>query len=679
LIPLTQLATIFKGIGMAGIKIPAFTGISPKVANRLLPDTAAQIADNCRLLSGGLRSFSDKLQITTNTLETEILSFMRMSDGVSDYWLSWSKDVDYVRSQIAGDTAQRIYWTGDNEPRESNLAMAIAGGGLMPNSCFVMGVTAPLVAPTVTPSGGSGASVSRAYVETFVTPWGEESAPSPVSTVTTGKVDDTWALTALNAAPPNTATISGATHASGVVTITASSKHLRVGEELVHSGIGGMTDLNGHFVIYDIPDTTHYKVLLTTAQTYTSGGEWARVAPHNTTGMTRRIYRTLSGEYFFVAEIAIGTTTYNDTKPDAGLGETLKTTGWDMPPTGLKGIIALANGSNAGFIGNEIMMSEPWQPHAWPTEYAQAIVFEVVGIAALGTSVVVGTKGNPYIITGSHPSNTSMEKAQQLNPCLSKRSMIDIGVGVLYSSPDGLAFESGAHSEIATMTQFSRDEWSLLNPSSIRCSHHNGMVFGWHDKNASLHTGFAFNINTGAFASLSMPSTASYVDPETGKMYVANGGVIYQWDAHPYNDITYDWKSKVFSVPRPINFGYARIDTDFSPAEEINNSVADDTAYNETVLASGITDGELDASMLDEYTLDGSLLRGGSFAEYSTKSLRLTVIADGVEKYTETVSNSKSFSLPSGFKAHTWEFRMSGNMPCFGIYVAESATELRSM
>lgn len=669
---------------MAAIKINSFSGISPKLDNRFLPEGFAQIADNCRIISGGLRSFSDKLSLSTNLLKTggEILSVFRMTNGVYDYWLSWLTDVDCVRSQIAGDILQRIYWTGENEPRMSDYINATANGGsgVMPAASFVLGVPAPLVAPVVTPSGGSGAALTRAYVETFVTPWGEESAPSPV-TLVTGLIDTvTWALTSLNAAPINSANITGITVASGSATATVSSSaYLRIGEEVIIADVVGMTDANGSQVITEIPDSTHIKFALTTAQTYTSGGTWTRAAPHNTTGMTRRIYRTLNGTYYFVAEIAVGTTSYNDTLADTALGEEIPSVGWSMPPTNLKGLTALPNGFNVGFAGNEIIFSEPWHPHAFPSKYKLACNFEVVSLGAFGTSIVVGTKGYPYLINGVHPSSMSMEKTEVIEPCTSKRSMVDIGSGVLYSSPNGMVFIGMGGVNVATGAMFSRDEWALLNPSSLRCNFHNGMVFGWHDVNTEQHTGFTYKMQSSDFASTSIPITASYVDPETNTMYIVKDGAIYEWDAHPFNDLTFDWKSRAYYQNKPVNFGYAKVDANFEGVADINAAIAANTAFNEAALASGLTYGEFDNNMLDEYMLDGSVLTGGSIAEYASLSLRLTVYADGVTKYSENVISNRSFSLPSGFKASRWEFRLSGNIPAYSLAVAETATELRTV
>ena len=672
------------------LQIEHFSGIAPKVSARQLRPDMAQMANNCRLIGGDLQAFKDLLVTPSNTLIPGVQTIFRMDNGVTDYWLSWDKLVNVVRGAVANDTEKKIYWTGDSEPRCSDLALAIAGGGIMPASCFVLGVSAPTVAPTVTPSGGSGLSESRAYVETFVTPWGEESAPSPASAVTSSYADATWALTGLNAAPINTAAISGATSAGGVTTITtASTAHLRAGEELLHASVVGMTDLNGKFPILAVVDATHYQVSLTTAQVYTSGGTWARVAPHNTTGMTRRIYRTVNADYFFVVELPIATTSYNDTILDTALGEVLPTLGWIMPPATMTGLITLPNGSTAGIDGNNICFSVPYAPYAWPIAYRQASNFQCVALGAFGSSLIVGTQGVPLIITGSDPSSLSVDKTEVKESCLSARGMVDVGSGVMYPSVNGLAFIGDGGANMGTKALFSKDEWAQINSGSLQCVWHGNLVFGWFNVNAAGQTGFAFDMSSEAFAMLTSVIDTCYVDDETNEMFMVSGGVLYQWDAHPYNTLNFDWKSKVFVSLKPILFGYAIVDADYAASANSNAAIAAATAFNTNILtlanAEGAYDdvndkGTLDSGMLDEFMLDGSNMIGGSSVEITATSLRLTVYADGVQVYSAPVTQGRAFPIAAqpADKASLWEFELSGNIPVYSLVVAESALGLRS-
>ena len=66
-------------------------------------------------------------------------------------------------------------------------------------------------------------------------------------------------------------TITDAVYSAGKVTITASVHGLSAGDMVLISSVEGMTDINGHFVIYSVTTNT-FKIEVTTSQTYTSGG-----------------------------------------------------------------------------------------------------------------------------------------------------------------------------------------------------------------------------------------------------------------------------------------------------------------------------------------------------------------------------------------------------------------------
>jgi len=189
-----------------------------------------------------------------------------------------------------------------------------------------------------------------------------------------------------------------------------------------------------------------------------------------------------------------------------------------------------------------------------------------------------------------------------------------------------------------------------------------------------------------SFSTLSIAIDTCYVDDETNRMYIVQSGALYEWDEHPYNTLTFDWKSKKFAMQRPIMFGYAMVDAELTGVADTNAAIAADTAFNANLLALGNAEaayndvnikGSFDASMLDEFMLDGSNLRGGSSVEITAKTLRVTVYIDGVARYTENVTSGKSFSISPGRKGQVWEFRLGGNINAYSLIVAESALGLR--
>ncbi|SCY25693.1 hypothetical protein SAMN05216420_10414 [Nitrosospira sp. Nl5] len=676
---------------MTAFRIAGFSGLVPRLSKQLLGNNQAQVATNCILTSGDLRPRNGPLLVFAPVIENDVVSMFRMEKDGNEKWLAWDKDVDVARSPVAGNTERRFYYTGDGEPRASDYETATAGAGRYPSGCYVLGVTQPITAPTVMPSGGMGSTLTRSYVYTFITQWGEESAPSPASAVTTGKVDDIWTLSSLDTAPPNSGTVSAAvkgTPSAGYVQVTLDTVFgLRLGETITFAAVAGMTDLNATFTLVSVDSAaTKAVILLSTTQTYTSGGTWTRVARHNTSSMTKRIYRTLttsSGtEYHYIATVAAITTTYDDTTSDedAALGEVLPSTGWLMPPSDMKGIIIMANGIACGFFGNEICFSEPFKPYAWPTAYRQTYDQDIVAIGVTGTTLVGMTKGNPFTITGVEPATMGggMEKLGVAWPCMAKRGVASFAFGVGYPAPQGMVI-IGASSDIVTKDLFTQKEWVELHPDTfIAASADNRYYSGYSVDDSSLM--FVIDKNEAAsFIKVNQRITAIWADPWTGKLYVAMDRKIYQWEGDVGTKLSYEWKSKKFITAPPVNYGAAKIDADFDMSEEETGAAQTsyDTAIaaNQALVTAGtLNDGLADPS-LGEYEIGGDEME--MIPPLIIDTLQFQLWADGMLKFTKQVTNNRAFRLPAGYKADNVEVVLSGNVKVTGMVLAETMDGLK--
>jgi len=90
---------------VTALKIINFLGVVPKNSAELLPDTAAQVAENCKLYSGDLIPYPLPV-ITANTGrtgETRTLYALRDPDTDEPVWLSWPGDVDIVTPAAGRD------------------------------------------------------------------------------------------------------------------------------------------------------------------------------------------------------------------------------------------------------------------------------------------------------------------------------------------------------------------------------------------------------------------------------------------------------------------------------------------------------------------------------------------------------------------------------------------------
>jgi hypothetical protein len=160
--------------------IEQFGGLAPRVAPHLLPNGAAQVANNVKLYSSAIRPWKVPGDVTA-TLKSGTIKTLFLYEN--QYWLNWTTDVNVVRSPIGGDIYKRIYWTGDIEPRMSVLGVANSSPPY-PTGYYKLGIPAPATRPTCVMQGTAGAADKkqvRAYCYTYVSNYGEEGPPSPVS------------------------------------------------------------------------------------------------------------------------------------------------------------------------------------------------------------------------------------------------------------------------------------------------------------------------------------------------------------------------------------------------------------------------------------------------------------------------------------------------------------------
>ena len=487
---------------MALIKIDVFKGIAPKLSARLLPSGSAKTAVNCRLDSGDLapiRGLSD-IASTAETAGTENSLYKYDTVGGVDQWFRWDEDVDVVRSPIAANTYNRVYYTGDSldgkRPRVTYNSIAVGGGTVYPSASFRLGLPAPTTAPTMTVVGSVPADTenaikeSRSYVYTFVSVNGEEGPPSPPSAV-------------LDLYP-----------SAQTVSISAMDNGIPASSDITHKNI--------------------YRTVTSAAGTF----------------------------YMYVDVVLLSLQIYPDSKTALEVGGVLPSTDWVAPPAEMIGLTSLSNGILAGFKDNEVMFCEPFMPHAWPTKYRLSTDFSIVAIKAVGSSLIVTTKAYPYVVQGSHPSNMTIVRMRENQACVSKRSIVNMGSHVMYASPDGLVSASGTAATLATDKVFSRSQWQALKPETIHSYMYEGNYVGLYTV-SGVQKGFIFNPQTLLLSDLTQVTTLTggYSDPEADALYfIDSSSQIKQFDSG--SEATYEWHSKQYKIERPINMAVAKVEAE---------------------------------------------------------------------------------------------------------------------
>lgn len=536
---------------MAGLQIKSFGGIAPKVPPRYLQESQAQTALNSVVFNGALQPLSDvgSAVVTLTKVGTPLTIYRFGQSIVSDtqYWFHWITDVNVCRSQIAGDTSEWTFYTGDGIPKATYSAIALSGSNY-PSVSRPLGLPAPVSAAilTVTGSPTEAADIpeTRTYAYTFVNKesgYDFESAPSAASL----------------------------------------SVDVRIGQSV-------------------------------------TVGSFAAV-PSGYTVTHRRIYRSTSGVFLFVAEIALATSSYSDSILAEDLGEELPSLTWLPPPDTLLGLTNLPGGVMAGFTGRDVYFCDPYHPHAWPIEYMQSLDFPVVGLGRMDTTLAVLTTGSPYFIQGSAPDSMVVVKSDLEQACVSKRSIVSFNGTVIYASPDGLVSLSPSGSKLITEQYFSRAQWqSAFVPTSIHAYQQDMKYIAFYDDGVTAG-GFIYDLTSGQFILHTIYATAGYNDLQGDKLFTAfSNRQVKIWLSGSF--LNYTWKSKKFTMPQVISFSCAQVEAETYP-------------------------------------------------------VTAKFYADGVLVHTQTVASRSPFRLPVS-ASRDWEFQMEGSSEVFSFSVAQSFEEL---
>lgn len=681
---------------MAGtaLKIVRFFGEAPKISPELLPDTVAQFAFNLDLSSGDLLPFRRPEQVATLDKTGVVRTIYPMTDPSTGAlrWLHWTTDVDVATAQIEGDTTQRIYYSGDGAPKVTNYAMATAGAQF-PTQNYTLGLPAPSATPSVATATFSQRTTTNRARDAGNT-----------ATITTA--------TAHGLTTGNFVTITGLggtgynlTNVPVTVTSPTTFTYFSFGgAEATTADTAGRVDLAGTvqprtyvFTYYtawgeeSIPSNPSNTVFVREGQSCTVSNlpaSWPHGAGYQTAGMKLRIYRTVAGvngtEYFRVGEVNLGTTSFVDSVDVATLDQEdlLESEDFDQPDARMVGMMSIHNSMMVGFFENTVCFSEPGKPHAWPIKYRQQVDAKIVALGAFGTTLLVLTDRTPWVFTGNNPAAQSLARTDYILPCVSKRSVVNIGFGVVWASTGGLAvYSTSIGTDYLTKNVHSWSTWSrAVTPASLLGAYYRGRYFGSDGTNS-----FIFERNDqvgGHLVQTDVKFTAAYYQSNTDRFFFATKtpdgqNVVELWNSPNIGPQVLDWKSKVFTTKEFMNWGAARVIADYSTPEgeqQINTENTATVAQNQAYINAGSPMGTLGTVLGNELLVAGSPLKTLREAEF-TATFQLYVNKQLI--FSTTRSDDGTFRLPAGYRADTFEVRVATTARVRAIHIAETPAGLR--
>lgn len=427
----------------------------------------------------------------------------------------------------------------------------------------------------------------------------------------------------------------------------------------------------------------------------------------------KRIYRTVIGNnsalYYFVAQVALSDTSYNDTSNDdeVVLNNTLESTTWALPPDDLEGFVAMPNGYLVGWKGRRLCFSEPYRPWAWPAEYELSTEFEIVGLCVWGSTLIIGTKSQPYIGQGVTPASFTMQKMDAIEPCLSRRGMVATVAGAYYPSINGLALVNSAGVSIVTQDILTKEEWAQYNPANIFASQLGLQYIAFN----SSSFGFVFNptepktklIELDRFQQVAGIETDRY----TGNVNLIMADRVYDWDPENVERLWWRWRSKEFHLPKQVNFGAVKIKfntEDYDIGADITETYG---GWNNDRFADGplnvlaghpVADTEViyETDMYGDFTTAEVVydplipqwrtpLGGGPMypltslsTQYAAVRFIAYIIIGGVRTkvFDRVFYNEDIIRLPTGFKRDVWQFEVFANTHIYSIQIGETGKDL---
>ena len=630
---------------MTAIRIEDFGGMIPRRSARLLPPNFAQNALNCKLFSGELRGWNAPLAIEQIASSPNAEVVFRIPDLGGDIWFSSTNDnVHIQKGTLVNDAHDRYYWT---EPQDltgtwagrpkMNTAANIEAGTPGP---YLVGMPTPTAAPTMTvaPTGGvSTLTVTRAFVYTFVSGYGEESAPSEALTVT-GLVDDAWDLDGMEVAIPE-----------------ASLRYTTGATKRIYRTITGYSGQTNFFLVADgIPLAT---------------ASWDVSATDDVVAFNSKLESTGWNEPPALLE---GLTTHPNgflvgyTGRDLYFSEPYRPHAWPA-----KYVLSCDSEiMGLGIVGNTIGIATKSNPYGCTGIHpsAMSLTKSTTIEPCLSKKGVVTLPNGIY-----YPSNNGIA---WLNP---------VGAAVITKQ---------LFTKEEWQNDFSPDTIQACRYSTRYLAFkdaNNGFIFDPEEPRAAV-------VNVSYTYGLSYAYSDIYSGVVH---FLSNNTVYEWDPSALTTPIEYVWRSRVFEFPKPLNMGAGILKFNADDLTTDSDYVISLQAINTTVGAAApplasmnsrglngvrkLGDGTAPtyvADMLVVNQYQSGAMNSSDMLDIVQLSSAVpvsivAVCADGMEIYRQSVTKDKIFRLPTGFKAHTYCLEIHANVDVYSIAIAETPKELR--
>jgi hypothetical protein len=557
-----------------------FVGANSDISPELLPENYAVEATNCFTDAGALNTWKSLKTVpgAWNT-KTGILKTIFLLKNTR--WLAFGEpNVDVALMQLESNVDWNSVYSDGVKPKYTNFNLAAAGGTGYPATSYALGIPKPAIAFVAT------VSAKASPANSLRVKW---QIAGTVGDAIGNRIARSYVYTYVNdqgrEGPPSNPSNIVFSNDDEFITLTAN---------------------------LTVPAADINKV---------------------------RVYVAATGGTFnFLLENNIPDTSIDVTSNV--FGAPIETTLFSAPPDGMLGVVAMANGILAGYLDNNLYFSQPYQSHAWPEDYIKPMDYPIKGLAAIGNMLFISTEGYPVIAIGNDPAFMTFNKLGAIQANVSDRSMVDMGIGAMYASKDGIVLLSGGEAVMISDGILSERVYQLMVPSSIHAYFYRDKYIGFYASGQSgtitAETGekipgsgaFILDPKRRTVTFTDVTCDTAFSDKVTGKLFLARNetagftgvSTLYEWNEGTTN-LTQAWTSKPVQTA-PMAFSVARIWSKRYP-------------------------------------------------------ITFQLIVDGVSRMTQAINNTAVFRLPSGFLGREWQIRVSGDAYVNGVFLATDPEELK--
>lgn len=250
-----------------------------------------------------------------------------------------------------------------------------------------------------------------------------------------------------------------------------------------------------------------------------------------------RIYR-LGGDlsnFTLVDELALGTETYTDTKPDIDIAdsELLTTQGLRKPPEDMNYLTEYSS-TLFGAVDNTLWFSDSGLVDKWSKYNYIDFPDTITGLGATQNGLLVFSKNQTHIIIGTTIDNFAKILMHNSQGCVAHLTIQYVNNVLIWQSLDGICVSNGSSIELISETKLGK-----LDLSPIASAVYDTEYYLFHD------TGCLIVEKNAIFKTLDLIVQGAYYSPDFDLLYYINpdDNGMYSFNTDTDNKLTYTYKT----------------------------------------------------------------------------------------------------------------------------------------